>query len=123
MRDGDAHVIARPDRIARTPRDWTPGIVHRSHCCERTRKAEPGKYARAGKQKVLAGAIQALANDGFGPTRIARIMRISRDTVRRYLPSDYRAPRQPKRVPRERIDARTVQVAPFGRCGPPESSS
>ena len=41
-------------------------------------------------RKVPPGAIRALANDGIGPTRIAKILKINRETVRRYLGPDYR---------------------------------
>jgi DNA invertase Pin-like site-specific DNA recombinase len=85
---------------------------------ERTRLADPGKYARAGKTRVSAGAIQALAADGFGPTTIARILGINRETVRVYLGPDYRAPRKPPHVPRQPIDARTIQVLLASGVGP-----
>jgi DNA invertase Pin-like site-specific DNA recombinase len=45
---------------------------------------------------VSAGAIQALAADGFGPTKIAAILGINRDTVYRYLPKP--AEPEPKRL-------------------------
>ena len=81
---------------------------------ERTRVAEPEKYVRAGFRKVPPSAALALARDGFGPTKIARILKIHRDTVRVYLGPDYKAPRKPPHEPRQPIDARTD---PGPRCG------
>lgn len=75
----------------------------------RARLTDPSKYA-GGKKRVSAGAIRSLAADGMTPTQVARILGISRDTVYAYLPEDYRVAPRPKRVPRERLDARTVQV-------------
>jgi DNA invertase Pin-like site-specific DNA recombinase len=84
---------------------------------ERARLADPSKYA-GGKKRVSAGAIQALAADGFGPSRIARILGINRETVRTYLGPDYRAPRKPPYVPRQPIDAGTIQVLLASGVGP-----
>jgi DNA invertase Pin-like site-specific DNA recombinase len=163
MREGDCLVVARPDRIARTPgellkiadsltkrrcdlivlsgfgapldtrdRSSEPmltalrAVVAWDRACkrelqrdgiQRTRLADPSKYA-GGKQKVSPGAIRAVANDGFGPTKIAQILRISRETVRVYLGPDYRAPRKPSHVPRQPLDARTIQTLLAAGVGP-----
>jgi DNA invertase Pin-like site-specific DNA recombinase len=85
---------------------------------ERTRIAEPEKYVRAGFRKVPPGAALALARDGFGPTKIARILKIHRDTVRVYLGPDYKAPRKPKREPRAPLDARVIQTLLAAGVGP-----
>jgi DNA invertase Pin-like site-specific DNA recombinase len=79
--------------------------------------ADPGKY-RGGKKRVSDGAIRALAGDGFGPTKIASILKISRETVRTYLGPGYRAPRKPVREPRQPIDARAIQVLVAAGVGP-----
>jgi DNA invertase Pin-like site-specific DNA recombinase len=83
----------------------------------RVRLAHPGKYV-GGKKRVSVGAIQVLANDGFGPTKIAAILRINRGSVYRYLPEGYQVTPKPKRVPRERLDARTVQTLLAAGVGP-----
>jgi DNA invertase Pin-like site-specific DNA recombinase len=164
MREGDCLVVARPDRIARTPGEMlklADGLARRGigfvvlsgfgptldtrdrssapllnalrgvaawakadrrelqrAGIERTRRADPDKYARAGKTRVSAGAIQALAADGFGPTRIAAILRINRGSVYRYLPEGYRVTPKPKRVPRERLDTRTIKTLLAAGVGP-----
>jgi DNA-binding CsgD family transcriptional regulator len=76
---------------------------------QRAHAADPAKYV-GGKRRTPAGAIRALLADGFGPTQIARILKIGRRTVYNYLPADYRRVPKPKREPRQPIDARTVQV-------------
>jgi DNA-binding CsgD family transcriptional regulator len=77
---------------------------------QRARAADPAKYVGR-KRKVSPGAIRALVADGYGPTMIARILGIGRRTIYEgYLPPDYRRVLKPKREPRERLDARTVQV-------------
>jgi hypothetical protein len=49
-------------------------------------------------------------------TRCARILGIHRDTVRTYLGPDYRAPRKPPHIPRER--ARAIQTLRAAGVGP-----
>jgi DNA invertase Pin-like site-specific DNA recombinase len=88
---------------------------------KRARQADPSMYT-TGRPRISASgqaAIMALAfGDGLAPSAIAHILRIGRSTVYRYLPKDYSAPRLPKRTPRERIDAKTVQVLLASGVGP-----
>ena len=81
---------------------------------KRAQRADPSLYS-GGKPRRLSeraqAAILALATgDGVRPAMIARILKIGRSTVYRYLPPGYRVTPKPKREPRERLDARTVQV-------------
>jgi DNA invertase Pin-like site-specific DNA recombinase len=77
-----------------------------------------GRYLGS-KPSVPIAAVRALAaQDGMAPSAIARVLKISVSSVRRALPEDYRVEPKPKRVPRERLDARTIQVLLAAGAGP-----